>query len=907
MATKLMPELVVITKPEAGIRARGANLESATGADTNSLQSLLTAHGARLQPLFGASEERVHAQTRSVEAQRQNEGADAAREPLPDLSRYYRVKADVEADKEKLEQIATELRNNPSVEAAYVKPPGEPPAVSAERAPLTESILALRTGLNDMQPDLAEPPATTPDFRSRQIYLDQAPAGIDAQFAWTLPGGGGKGVRVIDCEWAWRFTHEDLVQNQGGVVAGTSDVDPPGTSGTVTNHGTAVIGVISGDRNNFGITGISPDAVISASSFHDQSSSQAIKAAADKLQAGDIILLEIHRPGPRTPNPPQGQLGYIAIEWWPDDFDAIRYAVLKGIIVVEAAGNGFQNLDDAVYNTPSPGFPSGWRNPFNMGNPQSGAVVVGAGEPPPGTHGRDNGPDRSRLDFSNFGSRVDVQGWGREVTTTGYGDLQGGSNRDVWYTDMFNGTSSASPVVTGALAAVQGVLRARGHRILNSDKARLLVRSSGSPQQDATGRPASQRIGNRPNLRALIPEAARFPSRSADYAGAGRAGVLITSPWGIGILEQAGATMGAPMMAPNGTRFGGWLLNTADNHFGPPADYDGDGRAETLVASPWGIGILKQSGGSMTPLMMAPNGTRFGGWLLNTGDNNFLYGANFEGSTQAELLLTSPWGIGFLRYGAAALTAPMMAPNGTRFGGWLLNTGDNSFGPIGDFDGDGRAEVLVTSPWGIGIMKLSGATINILMMAPNGTRFGGWLLNTADNVFGPVGDFDGDGREEIVVTSPWGIGILKLNGGTFTVPMMAPNGTRFGGWLLNTADNHFGRAGDFEGIGRKDILVTSPWGIGMLRLAGASLTAPFMAPNGTRFGGWLLNTGDNRLGTVADYDGDRRAEILITSPWGLGILERSGPTLGATMMQPNGTRFGGWLLNTMDNDLGHGF
>lgn len=64
-----------------------------------------------------------------------------------------------------------------------------------------------------------------------------------------------------------------------------------------------------------------------------------------------------------------------------------------------------------------------------------------------------------------------------------------------------------------------------------------------------------------------------------------------------------------------------------------------------------------------------------------------------------------------------------------------------------------------------------------------------WLLNTADNTFGPVGDFDGDGHAEILVSSPWGIGVLKLSGGTMTVPMMAPNGTRFGGWLLNTADN----------------------------------------------------------------------------------------------------------------------
>ena len=51
----------------------------------------------------------------------------------------------------------------------------------------------------------------------------------------------------------------------------------------------------------------------------------------------------------------------------------------------------------------------------------------------------------------------------------------------------------------------------------------------------------------------------------------------------------------------------------------------------------------------------------------------------------------------------------------------------------------------------------------------------------------------------------------------------------------------------------------------------------------------------------ADVDGDGRAEIPISSPWGLGILELAGATLSAPTMQPNGTRFGGWLLNTSDN------
>src|SRR5919202_1160401 len=392
--------------------------------------------------------------------------------------------------------------------------------------------------------------------------------------------------------------------------------------------------------------------------------------------------------------------------------------------------------------------------------------------------------------------------------------------------------------------------------------------------------------------------------KTSDFDGDGKAEIPVSSPWGIGILKLSGNTLTAPMMAPNGTRFGGWLLNTADNRFSPVGDADGDGKAEILITSPWGIGILKLSGSTLTAPMMAPNGTRFGGWLLNTGDNHVGTMADLDGDGKAEIVITSPWGIGVLKLSGNTLTAPMMAPNGTRFGGWLLNTADNRVGPTADFDGDGRVEILIASPWGIGILKLAGNTFTVPMMAPNGTRFGGWLLNTADNHFDNLGDFDGDERAEILVTSPWGIGILKLAGNTFTVPMMAPNGTRFGGWLLNTADNHFDNLGDFGGVERAVIQVTSPWGIGILKLAGNTFTVPMMAPNGTRFGGWLLNTADNRFSPVGDADGDGKAEILITSPWGIGILKLSGNTLTAPMMAPNGTRFGGWLLNTADNRVG---
>ena len=467
-------ELIVIASDQAGLRANDKGVTSITGSDVSVLNIILKTHGATLTPLFGANEERVQA-----------DAALRAASPGPASHLFYHV----DAPDDRLDALAAELLKHDAVDAAYVKPAGEVPS-----AVFVDSEMEI----NAMSPMPEDAPPATPDFTARQLYLDAAPGGIDARYAWTQSGGSGAGVRIIDCEWGWRFTHEDLLQNQGGVVAGTATNEVG-----FVNHGTAVLGEISGDRNGIGITGIAPDAVVSASAFSVPSAT-AIRSAADRLGPGDIILLEIHRPGPNTPNPQQGQMGFIAIEWWPDDFAAIRYAVEKGIVVVEAAGNGFQNLDDAVYSVRPAGFPASWTNPFNPANPSSGAVLVGAGAPPPGTHGQDWGPDRSRLDFSNYGQRVDTQGWGREVTSTGYGDLQGGGNADLWYTNSFSGTSSASPIVVGALACVQGVLRGRGHVPLSPARARELLRSTGSPQQDAPGRPAIQRIGNRPNLRQLI-------------------------------------------------------------------------------------------------------------------------------------------------------------------------------------------------------------------------------------------------------------------------------------------------------------------------------------------------------------------------------------------------------------------
>ena len=456
-------ELVIMMKPEVRLRAGATGMESLAGADVSPLVSLFDAAGAKVKPLLDATEDRL---------ERTHAALAATGVHVPPLAHYYRAHA---AD-DKLDALAAALAASPLVSAAYVKP------------------AAALAGLNDMAAKNTPAPSTTPDFSARQLYLDPAPGGVDARFAWTVPGGRGTGVHIVDIETAWNFAHEDLLFNQGGIVAGTplTDIDS-------INHGTAAAGVFGGD--GIGVFGICPDAnVCGIAPTGSLSTAAAIHSAADRLVAGDIILIELQRAGPRF----AGVRGYLPLEWWPDDYDAIFYATAKGVIVVELAGNGYENLDDPFFDTPLAGFPATWSNPLRRGARDSGAILVGAGAPPLFTHGNTWGSDRSRQDFSNYGSAVDVQGWGREVTTTGYGDLQGGGNANAWYTDGFAGTSSASAIVAGVVGCAQGCARASGN-VLTPSQVRMLLRTTGSPQQDNLPQfPATQRIGNRPDLRQLL-------------------------------------------------------------------------------------------------------------------------------------------------------------------------------------------------------------------------------------------------------------------------------------------------------------------------------------------------------------------------------------------------------------------
>ncbi|GAB4316584.1 MAG: hypothetical protein Kow0074_04600 [Candidatus Zixiibacteriota bacterium] len=369
---------------------------------------------------------------------------------LPDLSLYYCTQA---ADPDAMARAIASLNQMDGVEIAYFSP-------RPENAEWNGTL-------------------TVPNYEQGQYYLNEAPAGVDSRAAWSLPGGRGESVTIIDVESGWNLNHEDLSVGASTIVVGGGGVG-------VDEHGTAVLGEMFADPDGQGMTGMVTDAACGVSDVFI-SVAKAISDAIPYLEPGDIILIEQHAPGPRFDYQwRDDQRGYLPMEFFQAEFDAMLNAYASGIIVCEAAGNGEEDLDDTLY---APFFDTTFRN--------SHAIMCGAGNPPLG--GLAN--DRSKLDFSNWGERVNLQGYGMGVYTLGYGDLYDGGSIDSWYTDSFSGTSSASPIVTGAVASLSGIFQTMFGTLIDADSALRLLESTGSPQTNPN---LIRHIGPRPDLYAAI-------------------------------------------------------------------------------------------------------------------------------------------------------------------------------------------------------------------------------------------------------------------------------------------------------------------------------------------------------------------------------------------------------------------
>lgn len=360
---------------------------------------------------------------------------------------YFVVETSQSTD---LSALAAALRKWPSVQTAYVDISGPDPVVNPTDDPRSPS----------------------------QGYLDPTPDGIDAEYAWGFTGGDGAGQRVIDLERGWTLNHEDLNAHGAALLHGV-------LLDSSRAHGTSVLGEICAVDNNLGCVGIVPNiGEVNVVSYNGSSRVDAIIAAIGAMDFGDVLLLEaqVAVDGANLLGP---------IEAFDAEFDAIRLATALGIIVVEAGGNGTNNGSTPPLAMDTFTDPLGRQifNPASADFRDSGAIIVTAAS---------SASPHTRLVWAPHGQRIDCYAWGENINTLS----SNAAGSTSVYSTSFGGTSGASPIITGAVLAIQGMAEATLGLRFSPRQMREIIRNPANGTAAATTETTT--IRQMPNLRAII-------------------------------------------------------------------------------------------------------------------------------------------------------------------------------------------------------------------------------------------------------------------------------------------------------------------------------------------------------------------------------------------------------------------
>jgi hypothetical protein len=301
-------------------------------------------------------------------------------------------------------------------------------------------------------------------------------------------GGNFKIPNEVDTSWFidQEDLHDVLKIEPGTVLPGIN-----------RDHGTAASGIVAAKENGYGCTGLAPDATM----WIYPSTPAVEMAIAKALQAsgaGDVILANV-------------SFGGDPAETSRPIFDVVKCAIDCSVIVVEPAGNGGHDLDSDDYEV--------YRS---FGD--SGAIIVGGGtsdvnhnrvmDIPPGS--------------SNYGSRVNIQAWGQNVVTLGYGNCAAyGGDDNQTYTADFSLTSAAAPMAAGACLSLQSYAVNRLCRRLSPSEMRSLLVNSGICQGGGPRpcAPVVDPIGTFVNMveaiaqLKLLPSSCRFRRGDASNSG----------------------------------------------------------------------------------------------------------------------------------------------------------------------------------------------------------------------------------------------------------------------------------------------------------------------------------------------------------------------------------------------------
>src|SRR5450631_578604 len=236
---------------------------------------------------------------------------------------------------------------------------------------------------------------------------------------------------------------------------------------------------------------------------------------------------------------------------------------------------------------------------------------------------------------------------------------------------------------------------------------------------------------------------------------------------------------------------------------------------------------------------------------------------DFNGDGKADIAMTGQrlGGIGsYLSNGDGTFHAVYSSQTGSDWVDW-----PSAKAITGDFNGDGKTDIAVTASGLGGIasyLSNGDGTFHAVYSSQTGSDWVDWPSAKAI-----TGDFNGDGKTDIAVTASGlgGIASYLSNGdGTFHAAYSSQTGADWVDWPTANATT-----GDFNGDGKTDIAVTAS-GLGGIASYLSNGDGTFHAVYSSQTGSdWIDWSGAKA--TTGDFNGDGKTDIAVTAP-GLGGL-----------------------------------